>query len=98
MRDNTNPFQQPTAPQKPATPLSNVIAGIVTFFATPLIQSASLEPFRDFTVDQYGYDFEWIVDPATWVGSAALTFFGVRAMVPSVLKVVDFRWLDRFLR
>lgn len=90
----TNPFGQQSERKRKPSALATTLGAIAAFFATPLIQAAVVGPVGEFTADHYGYDFEWVVDPATWVGSAALAFFSVQAAMPRILKMIEAKGWD----
>lgn len=77
--------------------LSNIIAVIVTFFATPLAYGHSVGWVQRFTSRHYGYGFEDITAFVWWMIVALLIFFGARASISTALVMGGLAIAARFL-
>lgn len=77
--------------------LSNIVAVLVAFFATPVAYTASLGWVQRFTTRHYGYGFEDITAFVWWIIVALLIFFGARASISTALVMGGLAIAARFL-
>jgi hypothetical protein len=76
------------------SPLATTVAAISAFFGMPLL-ARLIEPLVSrFGADNYGSWILGLTEPLAWAFSAALIFFGVRALTPTVLELAKVKgWL-----
>lgn len=77
--------------------LSNVIAVVVAFFATPVAYNRTVGWVQNFTASHYGYGFEDITAFVWWLIVALLIFFFARASISTALVMGGLAIAARFL-
>ena len=77
--------------------LSNVIAVVVAFFATPVAYDRSVGWVQRFTANHYGPGFEDITAFIWWLIVALLIFFSARASISTALVMGGLAIAARFL-
>jgi uncharacterized membrane protein len=77
--------------------LSNVIAVVVAFFATPVAYERTVGWVQRFTASHYGYGFEDITAFVWWLIVALLIFFSARASISTALVMGGLAVAARFL-
>ncbi len=77
--------------------LSNVVAVVVAFFATPVAYNRTVGWVQLFTSNHYGYGFEDITAFVWWLIVALLIFFFARASISTALVMGGLAIAARFL-
>lgn len=77
--------------------LSNVIAVVVAFFATPIAYDRTVGWVQRFTASHYGVGFEDITAFVWWLIVALLIFFFARASISTALVMGGLAIAARFL-
>ena len=77
--------------------LSNVIAVVVAFFATPVAYDRTVGWVQRFASSHYGYGFEDITAFVWWLIVALLIFFSARASISTALVMGGLAIAARFL-